>query len=372
MLKKKDTQRLLKIIFNKQLGRENNLDLNNTILNHPLRNQAVAQLVFIDGVYAPEFSKSANLVGLAIVADWKTALLDYAHLIPDSVEEVEEGFFCYLTEKAQVSQLVHFLFICTENAVARNRSLKFNNLIIAKLSSNAKIFVEYLGFGEKQYELNSTSKIYLENNAQVSYYNLQNNNLNSIYKATLEVKQSAASKFSNNHFVFGSALAEENLNIKLQGEGALCNLYSLSLVNGKRDSKWALEIEHLVPKAESHTLHKSIITDQAHAGFRGKIKIAPQAQQSIAHLKNHNLLLSDDASVDSAPELEIYADDVKCTHGSTVGCLDEKSLFYLRARGIPDKTAKEMLLQAFMQEMLDKIENETLREYVGDCIIRNT
>lgn len=351
------------------LGRENNLDLNNIILNHPLRNQTVAQLVFIDGSYAPEFSKSANLVGLAIVSDWQTALLDYAHLIPDSItEDVEAGFFCYLTEKAHIDQLIHFLFICTDNAVVPNRSLKFNNLVIAKPGSHAKIFVEYLGFGEKQYNLNIASKIYLENNAQVSYYNLQNNNLNSIYNATLEVRQSAASKFASNHFALGGASAEENLHIKLQSEGALCNLYSLSLVNGKRDSKCNLQVEHLVPKAESHTLHKSIITDQAHAGFCGKIKIAPHAQQSIAHLKNHNLLLSDEATVDAAPELEIYADDVKCTHGSTIGCLDEKSLFYLRVRGIPEKTAKEMLLQAFMQEMLDKIEDESLREYVGGYI----
>ena len=157
----------------------------------------------------------------------------------------------------------------------------------------------------------------------------------------------------------------------LNGKNSFFELRGLGILNNNQDSSVDLEIEHLVGETESRVLYKNIVNDDAHGYFRGKIKIAPNAEKSVADLRNHNLLLGDGASIDTLPELEIYADDVKCSHGATSGRLDEEALFYLRARGINKSDAKKLLLKAFAEEVFSTCDDLVLKKYLADALCNN-
>lgn len=362
------------------------MDISNTILTHPLRDDVSAQLIFVDDQYIPQFSKSSDLVGLAVISDWKTALANYTHLMPNyAPKSAEQGVFCYISREAIIEKPIHILFICTGNSSDIDRefideflnkpSSKLqakaygcNNLILANPKSHCKIIVEYLGLGESCPDINVNEKIHIAGQANVTYLTLRHNRIKRNFNSTLEVQQEEFSNFTHGSFVVGGSSGLENINVKLFGQGSCCAINGLNLASDSATSKCQLKIEHMTCETTSYTVFKNIVSNKAHVTFNGLLKVISKAQKSIAHLKNHNLILSDDAEIDTSPELEIYADDVKCTHGSTVGSLDKNMLYYLQLRGISEKEARNLLVQAFANEIMEKIADVNLRKYVKEIM----
>jgi len=186
--------------------------------------------------------------------------------------------------------------------------------------------------------------------------------------ATAQTHQEAASRVALHAFTVGGGLVRNDVNAVLQGEGAEVALNGLYLVKGNQHVDNHTRIDHAAPHCTSTETYKGIMDDQGRAVFNGRIVVHPDAQQTNAAQSNKNLMLSDKALVNTNPQLEIYADDVKCTHGSTVGQIDEEAMFYFLSRGIDRRTARGLLLQGFTQELISMIENETIRRAVNDLV----
>lgn len=205
-------------------------------------------------------------------------------------------------------------------------------------------------------------------NSQVNYYRLQNEGKNAIEVSNIETEIQQDAKFTSVNISLSGDLVRNNLSLNLLGSNSEGNMFGVYLLNGKTHVDNHTNVDHTIPHAESNELYKGILADQSRGVFNGKIFVRQDAQKTNAFQQNNNILLSEDAVVNTKPQLEIWADDVKCSHGCTVGQLDEEALFYLQARGIDKTSAKGLLLYAFAGEVLEKIEEESFRDHVENLI----
>jgi FeS assembly protein SufD len=205
-------------------------------------------------------------------------------------------------------------------------------------------------------------------NSQVNYYRIQNEGKNSIEVSTLETDIQKDAKFTSVNISLSGDMVRNNLSLNLLGSNSEGNMFGIYLLHGKTHVDNHTNVDHTIPHAESNELYKGILADQSRGVFNGKIFVRQDAQKTNAFQQNNNILLSEDAIVNTKPQLEIWADDVKCSHGCTVGQLDEEAQFYLQARGIDKNSAKGLLLYAFAGEVIEKIEEESFRKYVADLI----
>ena len=203
---------------------------------------------------------------------------------------------------------------------------------------------------------NAVTEIFLGRGARMQHYKLQSESLNTSHIAGLHVEQQHASSLSSHSLSLGAGLARNDIAVRLAGEGAQCRLYGAYCIGGRQHVDYHTQVDHLMPGCYSRELYKGVVQDRARAVFNGMVVVHPDAQHSDAQLVNKNLQLSAKAEVDSKPELQIYADDVKCSHGATVGQLDPAALFYLQSRGIAQEEAKAMLVSSFINEILQSIE----------------
>ncbi|TAK64294.1 MAG: Fe-S cluster assembly protein SufD, partial [Bacteroidetes bacterium] len=223
---------------------------------------------------------------------------------------------------------------------------------------------------KNSYLTNSVTEIVLSERSTLHYTKLQHESERAYHIATIHVEQHTASAFTSNSIALGGAIVRNNVLSRLIGENIICTLNGLSLGTGEQLIDNHTTIDHAMPNCESHELYKSILDGKARGVFNGKIFVRKDAQKTDAKQTNKTLLLSEDATIDTKPQLEIFADDVKCTHGATVGQLDENQIFYLRTRGFSNELARDVLTTAFANDVIDRIPNEALRTQLYELIFK--
>jgi Fe-S cluster assembly protein SufD len=246
---------------------------------------------------------------------------------------------------------------------AAESSLHLRNLIQLGAGSRATIIESYAGHG--RYWTNAVALVDLAAGAALRHAKLQDEATDAIHFGQVRVNIAADARYESFVLTLGGRLSRHDSFATFAGEGAACGLFGAYLLRGEQEATNATFVDHAVPKCTTDEVFKGVVDDRAHGVFLGKIAVRPQAQKTNANQLNKNLLLSARANVDTKPELEILADDVKCSHGATVGDLDEQALFYLEARGIPADEARRMLIEAFAADAIDRIEDDTaLREHL--------
>jgi len=249
------------------------------------------------------------------------------------------------------------------------------NLLVLGAGSEAKIVESYIGLGNGNYFTNAVTELFAAQGAVVDHYRVQREAGRGLHVGTLEARLSERCNLTTHAITLGGSLVRNDLHVVLDGEGAECALNGFYMADGGQQVDNHTEIEHAKPRTRSLELYKGILSGAARGVFNGKIIVHKDAQKTDARQSNKNLLLSDDAVANSKPQLEIYADDVKCSHGSTIGQLDGDALFYLRSRGIGSDEARSLLSYAFASDVIGRVKIPALRarldHYLAHCFGRS-
>lgn len=240
-------------------------------------------------------------------------------------------------------------------------------LIIAGESSQVRIVERYAGTGGPSFS-NAVTEVALAPNAVVDHYKLQEEPADAFHIGVMQLRADRNSNFSSHSLVFGGALVRNDVIAVLDGEGIDCTLNGLYVARGRQLIDNHTTIDHAKPHCGSHEIYKGILGEQARAVFNGKIVVRPDAQKTDAKQTNKALLLSDDAQINTKPQLEIFANDVKCTHGAAIGQLDDDAMFYLRSRGLGVSEARSMLIHAFAGDILSRVKITPLREHLQSAL----
>ena len=274
---------------------------------------------------------------------------------------------CYLILDSEEKKDIKILNLISNDG--RSQAIYPKLIIIAKENSDSTIFEEIKVKGTGTNFVNSVTDIIIENGANLEHIILDDFAKDTYNISNICVKQKKDSNFISHNFSVGKKLARRDYSIELVGTGANCDLYGLYFVEGNNHIDHHTTIEHKKEHCTSNEHYKGILSGKAVGVFNGRIHVHPKAQKTDAIQNNQNLLLTDDAIIHTKPELEIYADDVKCTHGATVGQLDDKALFYLRTRGLNQKSAQQLLMRAYVGEIIDHIGNRNIRSKIMDIVL---
>jgi Fe-S cluster assembly protein SufD len=353
-----------------------------TLSKFTFANLAGPRLVFVNGHFVKELSAIGSLpdgVKVASLAD--TLVSDSAFLEKHlgrylRIENAafaalntaffQDGAFIHVPAGAVVPEPVRLLFISTGREAGATTHPR--NLIIAEKQSRLKIIESYVSSADGACFTNAVTELFVGDDAAVEHLKFQDESLDAYHIATLHGQFGSRSRVNAHSFALGARLSRTNIHTHLAGEGLECVLNGLYLTKGEQLADHHMIVEHAQPHCASHEYFNGILEDKSRGVFHGRIYVHPVAQKTDAKQTNKNILLSDNATVDTKPQLEIYADDVKCTHGATVGQLDEDSVYYLRSRGIGLETARAMLIHAFAGEIIDRVKYEPVREELDKLI----
>jgi len=274
-----------------------------------------------------------------------------------------DGLFVHVPAKQVLDKPIQLLHIVTgSDAMATTR-----NIIIADEMAEAKIIETFVGI-DNAYLTAAVTEVFVGSNADVTLYKMQSESDKAYHFGGSYIKQARDARFTHHNFAFGGLLARSDIHVDLD-HASECELNGLYLGVKRQHIDNHTRINHLKPYAVSRELYKGVLDDRARGVFQGRVIVAIDAQKTDSQMNNRNLLLSDDAEADTKPQLEIYADDVKCGHGVTVGQLDEKSIFYLQSRCVDEETARNMLTFAFANEMVDKVKIRGLHDMVLEQVL---
>lgn len=279
----------------------------------------------------------------------------------------QDGFFIYAPKNAVGEKPIQIIKIIDEG---NNPFIQTRNLIIVEANAQLQIIDCDDSIKEQSSFVNSYTEIFIGENAQLDNYKLQNLNDNSSLLNTNTAKQLANSRLQTHTISFNGGKIRNNIHVDIDGEGAECNLYGLYLVDKIQHVDNQLKVNHNVANCNSNEKFKGILDNEATAVFNGHVYVAPNAQKTNAYQNNSNIILTDKAKVNTMPFLEIYADDVKCSHGSSIGQLDQEAMFYMQQRGISKENARMLLMYAYAAEISNNIGIEALRERIDDMIKR--
>lgn len=357
-------------------------ELMRTITPHDVAEMVVAPgahtLVMVNGIYSPELSKLRDLPEGVTVENLANASSDeiekhygqYATIVSDpfvafNTALAADGVFIHIAKDTQLQFPIHLVHI-TSNEVAS--VIQSRSLIVLERGAQAEIVETFESIGPVKYFLNSVTEISVGENARLDHYRVQVEGETAHQLNTSQASVSASALYNNYTYTFGGAFIRNNTNIVMAQPTAEAHMYGLYLLHANQVCDNHTVVDHRVPNCLSNELYKGVITDKATAVFNGKIFVRPDAQKTNAYQTNKNVLLSDDATVNTKPQLEIYADDVKCSHGTSTGRLDENALFYLRARGISEESARRLLIRAFADEVTEKVKIDALQVYIAKRI----
>lgn len=341
------------------------------------------ELVFVNGIYHAELSNIRSAADELVILPLRDAAkTEYKNIIDNNLGHsasyhkdginalnnafAYQGLFLAVKKNKAVEHPLYCYYINdarTVNVLSQPRTLLY-----VAANAEVKLVEEEVTIGTSDSFINRVSEVVVEENANVHIYKIQNEDSHSSCVKTTHVRQLGVSKVNSVTITLNGGMIRNNLNFILEAPGCESNMYGLYCVKGNTHVDNHTIVDNQQPHSLSNELYKGIIDENANAVFNGKIFVRQDAQKTNAYQSNKNVLLSDTATVNTKPQLEIFADDVKCSHGCTVGCLDEEALFYLRARGVGEKAAKALLLHAFAGEILDKIELQPIRKY-ADAII---
>jgi Fe-S cluster assembly protein SufD len=267
---------------------------------------------------------------------------------------------------SKLEQPIELLHLTSRNATGH--TLRPRHLIILETDAKASLVERYLALDEASYFNNLVCEIVLEEGASLSHQRVQQESRQAYHLSDLHLGLAAGSHYRGVNASLGAVWSRTNINNRFLASGAVCELDGLYLVDDEQLVDYHLDMDHAVPGCDSRENFKGILNGRGRAVFDGRILVQQQAQKSNAHLSNANLMLSRQAEIDTKPQLEILADDVQCSHGTTVGQLDPQALFYLRSRGLNEEQARRLLCMGFAQEILDRFESESLREALSETI----
>ena len=340
------------------------------------------QLVFVNGFFAPHLSSSGPLpdgvkaMSLAAALEAFPELVE-AHLGHHAPCEdqgfaalntafIQDGAFLYIPADTALAAPFHLLFVST--AGERPTASHPRNLIVAGDNSQVSVIESYAGLQDQVYLTNAVTEVVVGENAVVEHCKIQRESAVAFHVATLHFNEARSCRCTSHNITLGGHLIRNDITTVLDGEAVESTLNGLYLLDGEQHVDNHTLIEHVRPHCTSHELYKGILDDQATGVFRGKIFVHQEAQKTDAYQSNQNLLLSAEADITSKPQLEIYADDVKCSHGSTTGQLDADAIFYLRSRGIGRAEAVRVLTRAFAHEILERIGIEPVRTQLDHLV----
>ena len=342
---------------------------------------ADSRLVFVDGHFSRELSSVAHHDGLIVMSIAEALILRPSQVEPHlfrlsqknatpfatlNAALFQDGAFIQISRDRKITEPVQLYYISTPNA--SGGAVCPHTLIVAEKGTQATITESYLNVGDAVHLTAAVTEIVVGDNANIEFLKFQDEGSEAFHFGTLAARAGRDSHLRLHSMAFGAKISRTNIQATLAGEGAECVLNGLYLVGDERVADHYMIVDHAVPHGTSHEYFNGILTDKAKGVFHGRIIVRPDAQKTDAKQTNKNLLLSDDATVDTKPQLEIYADDVKCTHGATIGQLSDEALFYLRSRGIPQEKARQMLIYAFAGEIIDRIHCEPLRRELGERV----
>lgn len=339
-------------------------------------------LYFINGIYNAELStivspdSELQILTFAEAAKTQPALVEqhfnkYSDYQDNAFTALNTAFasngvFVHVPENKVVEQPIILRFI--SDARTLNVASQPRNLIVVGKRSEVQIAESFRSFGENASFTNAVTEFVIDEEANVHYYKVQNESDKSYHIGTTSVVQKSKSVFTANTVTANGGFVRNNLNIKIDGEYAEANMFGLYIPNGKQHVDNHTAVDHAKPNSNSNELYKGILKGKSTGVFNGKIFVRQDAQKTNAFQSCKNVLLSEDASMNTKPQLEIWADDVKCSHGTTTGQLNDDALFYMQARGISKDSARALLTLAFAQDVIDKFEIVAIKEYLQTLI----
>lgn len=340
------------------------------------------RLVFVNGFFSTILSLQKPIPGGVRVESLANALAHDSALIEKHLGKLTptagnpfaalnqafftDGAFIFIPQGVAIAEPIQLIYISSTKQAGE--TIHPRNLIIAEANSKATIVESYVNAGSAVYFTNAVTEIVAGDNAAIEYLKLQDEAADAFHIATITGEFGRASNVNVHSFALGAKLSRNNIRTKLAGEGLECILNGLYLTKGEQLADHHMIVEHAQQHCASHEYFNGILDGKSKGVFHGRIYVHPIAQKTDAKQTNKNLLLSDDATADTKPQLEIYADDVKCTHGATIGQLNDESIFYLRARGIPEKTARRMLIHAFAGEIVERVKCMPVREEMDKIV----
>lgn len=342
------------------------------------------RLVFVDGKYRADLSRLAALppsvqaVSLVeAIASGDPTLrhhLDHvAHTEQDPFDAlntafIEDGAFIHIGKNAQLDGAIHLLYVTTAKSAKPQAACHPRNLIVADPGSKASVIEHYVALGDDVYFSNAVTEVLVHANAELHHYLMERESHRAYNISTLRVLQERDSRFESHTALLGGALVRNNVHVELRGTGCHSLINGLYLPTGTQHHDNHMRIVHGAERCDSRQFYKGVMSDKSSAAFSGRIVVEKGAQKTDAKQTNRNLLLSREATVNTKPQLEIYADDVKCTHGATTGQLDDEQLFYLRARGVSEEVAHGLLVYAFAHESLERMTLEPVRRKLEELM----
>jgi Fe-S cluster assembly protein SufD len=327
------------------------------------------QMVFVNGRFAPALSALGGLparVRVAPLGDDEVARRHLTTLAPTDIAFtalntafMTEGALIEIPAEVALERPIHLLYVTDSDAAGGVTYPR--TLIVAGRHARATIVESYVGVGEAAYLTNAVTEVDVAEGAHIAHYRVQRESVRAYHVGTTEVRQARDSRYHSFSFATGAALSRVNVYDVLGGPGGEATLDGLYLADGTQHVDHQTRIEHVAPHCASREVYKGVLDGAAHGVFNGKVYVHPEAQKTDGKQTNNNLLLSEQAHADTKPQLEIFADDVKCTHGATVGRLDDVALFYLKSRGISAETARTLLTYAFAADVLQRIDDDAVR-----------
>jgi Fe-S cluster assembly protein SufD len=344
--------------------------------------QSGSRLVFVNGHFAAKLSSVKNLPAGVKVGSLAAALASdaaflekhlgkYAASADNGFSALNQAFFLdggfvHVPAGKIVEEPIQFIYVST--AKQGGTVIHPRNLVISEANSKVTILESYVSLGGSGYFTNAVTELFAGENAHLEFVKFQDEAADAFHMAAFHCEFGRASHVNVHSFALGAKLSRNNIRTKLAGEGLECVLNGLYITRNEQLADHHMIVEHAQPHCASHEYFNGILDDKSRGVFHGRILVQPIAQKTDAKQTNKNLLLSDDAGADTKPQLEIYADDVKCTHGATIGQLNDESIFYLRSRGIAPETARRMLIHAFAGEIIERIQHEPAREELDKLV----
>jgi len=334
------------------------------------------QLVFVNGRYAPTLSSPGSPGHGVSVRSLAQAFKDDRDVLEQHLARyagyhyeafsalntafMEDGAFVHVPRGRVVEKPIRLLYVST--ATDEPIMTHPRNLIILDEDSQAVIVEDYVSLGAEVYFSNVVTEAVVGQNSVLSHYMIEQESKQAFNVSTLRIEQGRSSNVASHTVLLGGALVRNNVHPVLAGEGGECLINGLFMGTGRQHMDNFMRVEHASPHCDSRQFYQGILDGGSHGVFSGRIIVHKDAQKTDAKQTNNNLLLSQEAQIDSKPQLEIYADDVKCTHGATIGQIDEDAIFYLRSRGIAEDAARAMLLFGFANESLGRMKVDSIRK----------
>ena len=336
-------------------------------------------LVFVDGIFTEEFSrvdgsfgavtlnaafKDESLVKVVEAKFGKAADFKKDGFAALNSAFLDEGLLLHVPQNTQVKEPIHLLFISTGGKISFPRVL-----VAAEKGSEVLLIESFVSADSGPAFTNAVTEIFVEDNARVTHHRIQKENAESFHIGTTQAVLARDSYYDSTNINFGAVLSRHDTGVVFTAEGAECFIDGLYMLNGSQHGDTHSIIDHAVPHCTSHQTYKGVLGDKSHAVFNGKVFVGENARGTNAEQSNKNLLLSNEARIDTKPQLEIFNDDVKCAHGATVGQLEDEEVFYLLSRGLHRDLARNLLTYGFAEEVINKIEIGSIKEELDEAVL---